>query len=321
MVMSADAKAWGQFSKASPIAWEESPCPLCAGMSYQPVLEAPDTDPGSDGLRFAIVRCLRCGLHYTNPRPDADSMARFYRLSYPAFRKPKLIRNLSRNWYPFARVTGRPCRERRNLPWHGQGRLLDFGCGGGKFLLRMQDRGWKVLGLDRSAYVVRELRDKLCLNAIHGTLPHSDIAPGSFDIVTMWSTLAHVHQPLATLHEAHRVLTPGGRLYVEVPNIESWAFRWFGSCWTGLNLPRHLTHFSTGTLRSMLESAGFQIRSMKAISHPDWLRSSARWAQREHHSSLVKQLLRVKPVAHLTSWLAYLAGRADSIMAIAERPA
>lgn len=316
MVTTADPSAWNE---ASQIAWEDAPCPLCAARHCRTILEAADADSSADGLRFAIVHCEQCGLHYTNPRPDADSIAHFYRPSYPAFRKPGLLRNLARRWYPFARLFGRPCRERRALPWHGQGRLLDFGCGSGKFLLRMQDQGWKVIGLDRSADVVRQLRDRLGVKALLGTLPHAGIEPASFDVVTMWSTLAHVHQPLAALRETYRILAPGGRLYVEVPNIESWAFRWFGSRWTGLDLPRHLSHFSPRTLHSMLDNAGFRVQSMKMIAHPDWLRASARSARRER-GSLPLQLLRIKPLAHFVSWLGYMAGRADGILSIAERP-
>lgn len=313
MVLAADPSVWNERAR---LTWEDVPCPLCAHPKYRPLLEAADVDPAAEGLRFAIVRCLRCGLHYTNPRPNAETMNHFYRPSYAAFNKPKLLRNLTRRWYPLARLFGRPCRERRVLPWHGQGRLLDFGCGGGKFLLRMQDQGWKVVGLDRSTEIVRQVRDHLGVHALSGTLPHAGIEAASFDIITMWSTLAHVHQPLDVLREAQRILAPGGRLYVEVPNIESWAFRWFGSRWSGLDLPRHLTHFSADTLRTMLEMAGFRVLAMKSATHPDWLRSSAR---RQRGSPLVLQLLRLKPFAHFVSWLGYIARRADSILTIAER--
>jgi hypothetical protein len=60
------------------IRWEDPPCPLCGGERRSPVLEAPDLRPGGSGLRFAIVRCEDCDLHFTSPRPDPATIGQFY---------------------------------------------------------------------------------------------------------------------------------------------------------------------------------------------------------------------------------------------------
>jgi SAM-dependent methyltransferase len=256
------------FTGASPepapgpaVTWDEPNCPLCGHAAAAPVVEAPDPTPGQGGLWFAVVRCLQCSLHYTRPRPDPDSIGRFY----PANYRPHRHRSDRpvRRWYPMAAIQGRPCPERRALPWHGEGRLLDFGCGSGVFLDRMAKQGWHVLGLDSSPATVEFVRTQLGLPAVVGTLPHPDLAPGSFDVVTMWHSLEHVHQPLEVLRQAFRLLVPGGKLFVAVPNIGGWAFRWFGRDWFGLDLPRHLTHFDPGTLTAMLERAGFRHRPFR----------------------------------------------------------
>src|SRR5262249_8349053 len=75
--------------------------------------------------------------------------------------------------------------------------------------------------------------------------------------------------------EARRLLAPGGKVIVAVPNIDSLQFRWFGAAWYGLDLPRHLTHFTPDTLKAMLQRAGFGVRRMRMVRHSDWLRSSA----------------------------------------------
>ena len=123
--------------------------------------------------------------------------------------------------------------ERRGeLPWNGPpGRLLDFGCGGGSFLKRMADRGWDVTGLDTAVETGRAVQEELGLRVLTGSLPHPDLPPCSFDVVTMWHSLEHVHRPLAVLREAFRLLVPGGKLVVACPNIESLSFYWFGSNW------------------------------------------------------------------------------------------
>ena len=140
------------------------------------------------------------------------------------------------------------------MPIHGEGRLLDFGCGSGSYLWRMHRQGWKVIGVDPSAAAVDYVRHELGLPALVGSLPHEDLHDGYFDVITMWQSLEHVHWPMEVLRAARRLLAPGGKLIVAVPNIDSLPFRWFGQTWIGLDLPRHLSHFAPSTLTHMLES-------------------------------------------------------------------
>ncbi len=303
------------------VAWEEAPCPLCGRDDPAMMLEAPDP-VGGDGLWFAVVRCEHCGTAYTNPRPTPDTIARFYPPDYRPHRRPRKMQQ-SRPARPLGSLLfGRPCNERRGtLPWHGQGRLLDFGCGGGGFLKRMADQGWRVTGLDAAVGAVRQVQEELGLQALVGSLPHPELPPCSFDVVTMWHSLEHVHRPLAILREAYQLLVPGGRLVVATPNVESLPFYWFGPSWFGLDLPRHLTHFTPRSLRAMLETAGFRVEMVRMLRHSDWLRSSARLAARQGRGGWWAKLLRWKPAAKAVAWACYAAGLSDCMMAVAERPA
>ena len=308
---------------APSVAWEETPCPLCGTDAGAPVLEAPDPLPAAGtGLVFAVVRCAHCGLTYTNPRPTERTIAGFYPTDYQPHRRPGKIRQ-SRRARPFwARLSGRPCAERRGvLPWPGPGRLLDFGCGAGSFLKTMADQGWQVTGLDASIGAVEQAREQLGLAALVGTLPHADLRPGSFDVVTMWHSLEHVHRPLDLLREAFRLLVPGGKLIIATPNIDSLPYKLFGRSWFGLDLPRHLTHFTPTTLTTMLQSAGFRPEPVRHLRHSDWLRSSARLTERNGHKGLLTKLLRWKPTARLAAWLCYVTSASDCIVCVAERPA
>src|SRR5205809_413338 len=74
-------------------------------------------------------------------------------------------------------------RQGQLLSRQGRGRLLDFGCGNGAFLVQMQEAGWQVTGLDCSAATVRKLRD-LGLSALEGSLPHPELQDESFDVIT-----------------------------------------------------------------------------------------------------------------------------------------
>jgi 2-polyprenyl-3-methyl-5-hydroxy-6-metoxy-1,4-benzoquinol methylase len=300
------------------IEWEEVDCPLCDSRSWSPVIEAPDNRPGSEGLWFAVVRCHDCGLCFTNPRPSPRSILRFY----PTISGPR------RPLGQAARLTvrGGPIRrwlrrqpERKVLPWHGEGRLLDFGCGYGSFLERMHRQGWRVTGLDISRPAIQRIRQEFGLPALLGTLPHPDLKPASFDVITMWHSLEHVHDPREVLRQAYFLLAPGGKLLVAAPNIDSLPFRWFGQYWYGLDLPRHLTHFTPDTLRAMLTTAGFRVDRIRMIRQTGWLRSSARLSRAHGQRPTWSRLLKAKPASRLTAWFTCLARRADCLMATAER--
>jgi SAM-dependent methyltransferase len=291
---------------AVPLEWEHTDCPLCGGPRQAPVLQA--ADPTSEGgPSFAVVRCPDCGLCFTNPRPTPASIGRFYPNSYRPHTLPRWKRRR-----PTPR--GRPGKERQTLPWVGQGRLLDFGCGGGSYLERMHRQGWHVTGLDASPRAVQRVRAELGLPAFVGSLPHPDLAPESFDVITMWHSLEHVHAPREVLGEARRLLAPGGRLLVAVPNIDSLPFRLFGPAWFALDLPRHLTHFSPATLRRMVEAAGFTAGPVRMVRHSDWFRSSARRSR----AARWHRWLTVRPVARLATWYSYLTRQTDCILLSAD---
>ncbi|MDW8242030.1 MAG: methyltransferase domain-containing protein [Thermogemmata sp.] len=300
--------------------WEETACPLCGQDAADFVLEAADPLPaGRRGLRFAVVRCRHCGLAYTNPRPDAATIARFYPEHYAPhamrFRRPPRPKPL---W--FSRLFGRPCPERRGyLPHRPPGRLLDFGCGSGAFLQRMAALGWEVVGVDVAPQVVEALRLR-GYQALHGSLPHPQLTPSSFHIVTMWQALEHVHQPRLVLRHAWKLLVPGGYLIVAVPNFASWPASWFGPHWFGLDLPRHLTHFTPETLTAMLTAEQFWVLSVRGIVHVDWFRASVRRLAGHRGHRWFDTLLQWKPIADVAAWLCYVAGKAECLIAIAQRP-
>jgi SAM-dependent methyltransferase len=264
------------------IAWDECPCHLCGSAAYSPVCEAADRH---SGLRFLLVKCDRCGLCFTNPRPDPVSIRRFYPADYRCHH-------------------GKERPNKINLPVQGLGRLLDFGCGGGDFLRRMNDLGWNVTGLDMADAAVARVR-ALGLTAHVGSLPSLLWGDECFEAITMWQSLEHTHQPLEVLRAAYRLLTIDGRLFVTVPNFDGFGARWFGGDWYGLDVPRHLTHFTPRTLRMMLVEAGFTQIEMKQQPHHSWIRHSARGG-----------FLATRLGSRVAGAWGRLCGRAESILAV-----
>lgn len=304
-------------SPASPldnlVEWEEVNCLLCGGSHYQIFVESADRLPGNKNLRFAVVRCVDCGLCFTNPRPSPKSIGQFYSENYRPHKPSEKSRSRGKRQRELPRWL---VRKYQALALQGEGRLLDFGCGGSLFLEQMRRCGWQVTGIDICAGAVQRLHEEYGLTTLAGTLPHPELQAHSFDVITMWHSLEHVHQPRQVLDAAHELLAPGGKLIVAVPNIDSLPFRWFGSDWYGLDLPRHLIHFAPNTLHDMLESCGFGVGSLRMVRHSSWLRWSARLASHPN-KSMWKWLCRGKSSSRLLSWYNYLAGQSDCIMATA----
>lgn len=286
--------------RSSIVAWEATDCLLCGSPQRLPVIEARQ---GSAG----VVRCRACGLCYTSPRPARGSMAAFYPDDYePHQGRPKRRRAWRRPRVAIAR--------------HGEGRLLDFGCGHGSFLETMHSLGWEVLGVDFAETAVRRIRGDLGLPAVLGDLFSAELAGRRFDLITMRHSLEHVHGPREMLEQARRLLVPGGRLMVWVPNVESLPARWFGPAWFGLDLPRHLVHFAPSTLRRMVTEAGFHVDRQWMVSHSSWVQRSARQARREGRLPIALRLAVWRPAARAVAWYCRLRGRSDCIAIQATRP-
>jgi SAM-dependent methyltransferase len=175
----------------------------------------------------------------------------------------------------------------------------------------MNRHGWEAVGIDMSQSAIETIKRDMGLTAFAGSLPHDELEPASIDLVTMWHSLEHVHDPVRILREARRLLVPSGRLIVAVPDFSGWPRRWFGPAWYGLDLPRHLTHFTPKTLTRMLEHAGFRVQGMRHPRHADWLRNSALLAGRRRAARLAQSPLRFRPIARLASSLCQLARRSD----------
>ena len=118
----------------------------------------------------------------------------------------------------------------RYAPFEGR-RILDTGCGLGMYVGAFRRFSSEVYGidiaLDRIAQASRELPNLQVASAER--LPFED---GSFDVVLSHEVWEHVQDDRAAADEAVRVLRPGGRLVVFVPN-RLWLFETHGVYWSG----------------------------------------------------------------------------------------
>ena len=143
------------------------------------------------------------------------------------------------------------------------GRVLDVGCGGGYALERLP-AAYLPFGVEVSKELSRRAQQRFALRGgqvVQGDALRalSEFAPEFFSGVVMTSYLEHEPNPRAVLEAAARVMKPGARLIVKVPNFASWNRTVRGARWCGLRFPDHVNYFTPELLVRLLEKSGFGI--------------------------------------------------------------
>lgn len=146
------------------------------------------------------------------------------------------------------------------------GKLLDVGCGGGRFMSRMRRLGWEVEGIDFDEKATSKITRRYGMKTYTGDLLSCKLPSASYDAITMSHAIEHLFDPKKSLKECMRLLRPGGKLVVTTPNVESAAAMLFGKFWRGWEPPRHLHLFSVNALKNILLKSGFEIREIRTSS-------------------------------------------------------
>lgn len=236
---------------------EYRPCGLCGIGEGLPLVDL----RGQDGDLYRLVRCPECGLVCVNPRPTRESLEQFYSSWFeeidPALRL-KDRRALRRIFaHTLSIIAAR----------HPGGRILDVGCGLGCFLEFMREHGYETHGVEYSQPIVRFLRECVGLSIQRGNLIEAAFPAEDFDAITMFYLLEHLHDPMAVLREARRILKPQGTLFLRVPNFDFgrailWLRRWGikirPELISILCVPHHLFYYTPGTITALMRKAGFE---------------------------------------------------------------
>ena len=260
---------------------ETTPCPLCHSTDYDPYHSGSDYFMHLPGT-FHLVRCQNCTLLYQNPRPSSSVINQYYPDEYGSYATAQQgIR--TRRGLLLSKVIYRGLNKRCKLidqhqpQKDGQSRkLLDIGCAAGLFLEVMQQYpGWQVEGVEPNKTAAKATSERLGIQVFQGLFEEAHYPDASFDAVTLWDVLEHLYDPIESLKELHRILKPGGLLFVRVPNGASYVRSIFRRYWVGYDLPRHMTIFTPTTLKQAFELTGFNepIRTYTSGSYLSTLHS------------------------------------------------
>lgn len=243
---------------------EDARCPICENSYNVPVL----TGHSMDNLleqAFHVTRCSNCGLLITDPRPAPSSIGIFYEGGFYEKEEGQLKKTVVN---PVMNVLHK-FRFRHVKKVSPKGRLLDVGCGKGKFVNTVAGQGWEAWGIEPSKRSLSYAKSEGGARIYGGRFEDVELPEKYFDVITMWHTLEHFYDPVQTLRQAGEKLKDNGYIVIRVPNSDSWDFRIGKEKWFHLDLPRHLYHFTPETMKKLLEKAGYQVVSMSTGSVED----------------------------------------------------
>jgi len=195
---------------------------------------------------------------------------------------------------------------------------LDIGCGSGGRLLEFRRLGWNVSGLEISSQAAEAGRS-LGLDIVVCDLAEAPWPDRSFDAITLYHVLEHVHQPSEYVERIARLLKPGGVVLIAVPNFQSWERRLFGKRWTWLDVPIHLHHFEPARLQRLVESAGLTVRQSWCSSSGKSFEQSLRNSLETPSHRFVKRAMRAKAAVAGFKFIADRCSAGSGITLVAER--
>jgi 2-polyprenyl-3-methyl-5-hydroxy-6-metoxy-1,4-benzoquinol methylase len=235
-------------------------CPICENENFEFFLKAKDHTVTQE--EFELKKCTRCHLLFTSPRPTETTIGKYYASDNYISHSGKSNTLFDSLYLAARRITLKWKTDLINQYTLRHGRVLDFGCGTGDFLLHLQNSGYQVSGVEPN----KSAREKANIK-LHGKVSENllEIKNGSVDVITLWHVLEHVHTLNETLQGLKKRTKKGGHIIIAVPNPSSHDALKYKSFWAGYDVPRHLWHLTQETMNALLIRNGLKIVSVKPM--------------------------------------------------------
>jgi len=244
-----------------PIHYNE--CPVCSSNHIQKLLDIQDYTVSQE--IFEVWHCSKCTFRFTQNIPTADNIGPYYQSANYISHSDTQDGFIHRCYHLVRNYT---LQLKRKLIQETTGKqigdLLDVGAGTGAFSKVMKNAGWAVTGLEPDETA---RKNALEINELQLLSPDNlyKISPESFDAITMWHVLEHVHDLQGYLEKYHSILRKNGRLIIAVPNYTSYDASVYQQYWAAYDVPRHLYHFSPESMSMLADKKGFKINSIRPM--------------------------------------------------------
>jgi 2-polyprenyl-3-methyl-5-hydroxy-6-metoxy-1,4-benzoquinol methylase len=208
------------------------------------------------------MECNICGFKFTANAEDEKNIGKYYQ-SEEYISHSNTSTGLVNAVYHKVRgyMLGRKRRLVEKATGTKTGQILDVGAGTGFFLNEMKTHGWQISGTEKSADARAFSKKEFGL----GTDEPEQLfqfEKESFDAITLWHVMEHIHQLNENLEAFVRLLKPGGKLIIALPNNTSYDARHYKEYWAAWDVPRHLWHFAPEQVKLLAKRHGLRLTSM-----------------------------------------------------------
>ncbi len=238
-------------------------CPVCKNNQIEEIFSAKDYTVS--GESFSIVKCKSCAVLFTQNVAEQNEIGRYYASENYISHSDTQVGLVNQLYHSIRKKT---LQNKKNLikneTGKSHGNLLDIGCGTGAFLNIIKTNGWTTTGLEPDETARAKAKT---LYGIEAQPSHNifNLPNKSYDAITMWHVLEHVHQLHEYLEQLKNKLTKRGKIFIAVPNYTSYDAQHYGQFWAAYDVPRHLYHFSPASMKNLVEQHGLSIKKIKPM--------------------------------------------------------
>jgi 2-polyprenyl-3-methyl-5-hydroxy-6-metoxy-1,4-benzoquinol methylase len=213
-----------------------------------------------DKIHYRIVKCQRCGLVWSNPILEEESLQEWYRKSH--FNYPCEARDAALSYLDILKKS----LELTNSGKIERMKLLEIGCGNGIFLELSRQMGFTVRGVEPSAEAVKSAPASVRSAITNDCFDEGMFKEEEFHWICCFHVIDHLARPDRFLEGCHRLLVPGAHALFACHNVDAFSSRLLRERSPIIDI-EHVYLFSARTLKRLFEKAGFTVVCSQALKN------------------------------------------------------
>jgi 2-polyprenyl-3-methyl-5-hydroxy-6-metoxy-1,4-benzoquinol methylase len=237
-------------------------CIACKKSAFETLIASKDYCVSRED--FTVTKCTNCGFAFTANAPDAQHIGKYYeQADYISHTDTK--EGLFFKVYHKVR-TYMLGQKLAYIKAHNLIKsLLDIGSGTGYFVNHVKHLKIEVLGFEPDAAARAQAKKNFDLD-LESSLEEVRQSKKTFDAISMWHVLEHVHELDVYFEHFRSLLNDKGLLVIAVPNYTSYDASFYKKYWAAYDLPKHLWHFSPQSVK--LLAANHQFKHVQSYAMP-----------------------------------------------------